>query len=124
METKETVAETKEKESTAAGKATETKKRGRKTSTAGKADGAESGTKKRGRKADSTKEVASKPNVVLQYADKSVSFDTLVQNAKNVWEFDMGRKVSEIKDINLYVKPEEGKVYFVVNNSETGDFSL
>ena len=76
------------------------------------------------RKAASAKTTGVKPNVVLQYADKSINYDTLIQNAKNVWEFDMQRKVSEIKEINLYVKPDEGRVYFVVNNSETGDFAL
>ena len=70
------------------------------------------------------KKSAVKPNVVLQYADKSVSFDELIQNAKNVWEYDMGRKPSEIKELNLYVKPEEGKVYFVVNGTDTNDFAL
>lgn len=74
--------------------------------------------------AASAKKSAVKPNVVLQYADKSVTFDTLIQNAKNVWEFDMSRKPSEIKELDLYVKPEEGRVYFVVNNTEKGDFAL
>ena len=71
-----------------------------------------------------TRKSSVKANVVLQYADKSVTFDTLIQNAHNVWEYDMNRKVSEIKEINLYVKPDEGRVYFVVNNSETGDYAL
>lgn len=92
----------------------------------------ETEAKKRGRKpAAATESTAAKktaatvkPNVVLQYGDKSVTFDTLLQNARNVWQYDMGRKTSEIKELNLYVKPEEDRVYFVVNNTETGDFAL
>ena len=92
--------------------------------------------KKRGRKpaaktaakkttaAATEKKSTVKPNVVLQYGEKSVTFDTLLQNARNVWQYDMGRKTSEIKELNLYVKPEEDRVYFVVNNTETGDFGL
>ena len=61
----------------------------------------------------------------LQYGDdKSVSYSDLVENAKNVWKFDLGKKVEDIKKLALYVKPEENRVYYVVNDSETGSFDM
>ena len=31
-----------------------------------------------------------------------------------------GKKVADIKSIDLYIKPEEGAVYYVVNGTDTG----
>ena len=73
------------------------------------------------------KEVAQatlKTNIVLQYADKNVTYDTLVENAENVYQYDMGKKVSDIKKLDLYVKPEENTVYFVVNDKEHNQYGL
>ena len=63
-------------------------------------------------------------SIELQYAGKAFTYDTLVENAKNVWIYDMNRSEKEIKSLNIYVKPEENMVYFVVNDSETGKYSL
>ncbi len=73
-----------------------------------------------------TKEAAPavKTNIVLQYADKNVTFDTLVENAQNVCLYDMGKKASDIKKLDLYVKPEENTVYFVLNDKEHSQYGL
>jgi hypothetical protein len=65
-----------------------------------------------------------KTNVELQFGDKQISYDSLVASAKSVWENDMNRKLSEIKTLDLYVKPEESKAYFVVNGSDEGNFDI
>ncbi len=73
------------------------------------------------------KEVAQatlKTNIVLQYADKNVTYDTLVENAENVYQYDMGKNVADIKKLDLYVKPEENTVYFVVNDKEHNQYGL
>ena len=67
---------------------------------------------------------AVKTNIVLQYADKNVTFDTLRENAENVYQFDMGKNIADIKKLDLYVKPEENTVYFVVNDKELGNYGL
>ena len=54
----------------------------------------------------------------LQFGDKAVSEDQLVSLAKEAY----GGK--DIKNLDIYVKPEEGKAYFVVNNDVTGSFDL
>lgn len=35
-----------------------------------------------------------------------------------------GHKASSIKKLVVYLKPEEGKAYYVVNDSENGSFDL
>ena len=60
----------------------------------------------------------------LQFGDRSISYKTLVDNAKNVWRYDLGGKVSDIKNMELYVKPEEGKVYYLINGDTSGSFNL
>lgn len=64
-------------------------------------------------------------SIVLQYGEKSISYDEIVQNMKNVWTNDFGKKIGDIKAMELYVKPEENKVYYVINGGEeSGDFAL
>ena len=83
------------------------------------------------KKAETAKETAAKAvsateiqaNVVLQYADKDLSYETLVQNAKNVYQYDMGGDPESVKNIELFVKPEENKVYFVIDGKE-GNYDL
>ncbi|MBQ3797527.1 MAG: hypothetical protein II842_14845 [Butyrivibrio sp.] len=56
--------------------------------------------------------------VELQFGDKAVNQDQLVAMAKEAY----GKK--DIKNLDIYVKPEEGKAYYVVNNDITGSFDL
>ena len=67
-----------------------------------------------------TKEI--KTNVVLQYADYNISYDTIVENAQKSWK-SQGKRAA-VKSMDLYVKPEESRVYFVVNGKDTGDCEL
>nr|WP_297708294.1 DUF6465 family protein [uncultured Butyrivibrio sp.] len=73
------------------------------------------------KKAEATTDV--KANVVLQYADKDLSYDELVQNAKNVLKYDMNGDPETVKKIDLFVKPEDNKVYFVMDGVE-GSYDL
>ena len=68
------------------------------------------------------KKTAPKTSVELQFAGKSVSYDALVDNAKAAF-VNAGHKASEIKTVNLYVKPEESMVYYVIND-EQGSFAI
>ncbi|WP_051208713.1 DUF6465 family protein [Butyrivibrio sp. WCD3002] len=64
----------------------------------------------------------SKIKIELQYADKNITQDELVERAKAACEADYG--VKGVKDMQLYVKPEENKAYYVVNNKMTGSIDL
>jgi len=37
---------------------------------------------------------------------------------------EMGHRASSVKKLVVYLKPEEGKGYYVVNDGESGDFDL
>ena len=39
----------------------------------------------------------------------------MLPKIKKVWQ-KAGNKIRDIKDVKLYVKPEDNKVYFVVND--------
>ena len=67
---------------------------------------------------------AFKSSVTLQYGDKSVPYDDLVAKVREVWTNQLGKKIIDINTVDLYIKPEENKVYYVVNQTEQGDFDL
>lgn len=78
-------------------------------------------------KAATTKKVAvaeAKTNVTLQYADKDLSYNDLIQNAKNVFQYDMSGDPTSINKLDLFVKPDENKVYFVINDEIQGSYDL
>ena len=62
------------------------------------------------------KKVAVGTEVVLQFAEKEYTQDALVKIAKDVWTYDYDKKASELKKVQLFVKPEESKVYYVFND--------
>ena len=63
-------------------------------------------------------------NVTVQFAGKSYSTEELVKIAKDVWKYDLGRDEADFKSVELYVKPEESSVYYVVNGDVTGSFNI
>ncbi len=94
----------------AAAKKTETAK---KTTTAAKKPAAKKAAKA---------EVAT--NVILQYGDKDVAFEQIKQSAKDIFVYDFHRDLSELKSLELYVKPEENRVYYVFNGKDVGSFEI
>lgn len=65
-----------------------------------------------------------KTQLHVQFAGKSYSQEDLVKIAKDVWKYDLKKKVSDFKDVELYVKPEENQVYYVINKEVTGSFYI
>ena len=64
-----------------------------------------------------------KAGLTIQYGGKSYSQEELMKIAKDVWKFDLKKKVGDLKSVELYVKPEENICYYVMND-ETGSFAL
>jgi len=67
---------------------------------------------------------AIKANINVEFDGKICTPDTLIKSAKDVWQYDMGNKVSDIKTLDIYLKPEESTAYFVVNGDVTGNFFI
>ena len=111
-----TEAKAAEKKETAAKKETVKKE------TAKKAAPAKKETAKKA--APAKKEEDVKVTLSVQFAGKSYSTEDLVKIAKDVWQYDLKQKVADFKSVDLYVKPEEGMVYYVVNGKEAGGFYI
>ena len=105
VETKTAKAEVKTEKKVATKKATTEKAPAKKTTTTKKA-------------------AAVKAGITLEFNEKSYTTEKLVEIAKDVWVYDLGRDVKDFKTVELYVKPEESAVYYVVNAEVTGCFAI
>lgn len=63
-----------------------------------------------------------KVRIVLQYGDQTVEADTMIATAKKIIQDEPNSAV--VKKLDLYVKPEEGKVYYVADDNKTGSFDM
>ena len=129
---KETVEETAEKavkavEEKAAKTKTAAKATVKKTATAAKtaAKKTTEAAKTTAKNAAATKKKAAvKQSISVQFAGKEYTTEKLVEIAKDVWQYDLGKDVADFKEVQLYVKPEEFKAYYVINGTETGSFNI
>ena len=76
------------------------------------------------KKAAAPKDEEVKANIVLQYAGKNVTYDTIVQSSKDSYQNEMGGNIDEIKKLSVYVKPEENAAYYVVNDKVQGRIDI
>jgi hypothetical protein len=65
-----------------------------------------------------------KTKIAVQFGGKGYETEDFVKIAKDVCTFDLKREVAVLKQVDLYVKPEESKVYYVFNGSELGSFDI
>ncbi len=90
-----------------------------------KAEEAKKETKKAAPKAKKAPAKAKNVESILhiQYGGKSYGQEDLMKIARDVWEYDLKHKADELESVELYVKPEENKVYYVMNG-ESGSFDI
>ena len=81
-------------------------------------------TKKAATKKVTAKKEEVKATIQVEYADKKYTTEALIQIAKDVWKYDLKQKAADFKTVELYVKPEENKVYYVINGDVKGDFAI
>lgn len=119
----ETVAEPKKEEvkKTPAKKTTEAKKAPAKKTAAVKKT---ADKKETVQKEVPVKKAVIKETVHLQFAGKAYTTEDLVKIAKDVWKYDLNQKAGDFKTVELYVKPEENVVYYVINGDVTGSFAI
>lgn len=65
-----------------------------------------------------------KESLHIEFAGKSYAQEDLIKSVKDIWKYDYKKKVGDLKSIELYVKPEEGKAYYVINADVLGDFDI
>ncbi len=76
------------------------------------------------KKAATVKKAAVENELHIQFGGKSYSQEDLVKIAKDVWEYDLNNKAEDLKSVELYVKPEENMVYYVMNKDIAGSFYI
>ena len=63
-----------------------------------------------------------KPELILQYQEGEYDVTALVEKVRE--EFKASHKRTLITALKLYLKPEEGAAYYVVNETETGKVQM
>lgn len=101
-----------------------------KTETAAKPAEKKAATKKTATKKTTAKKSAAKKttekvtNIVIQFNGKEFTRDEIVDKVKKAYESDTGKKASGIKELNIYVKPEDDAAYYVINSKAAGKVDL
>ena len=80
--------------------------------------------KKAPAKKPAAKKAELKSEISVQFGGKSYSQDDLLKIAKDVWKYDLKQKAADLTSVELYVKPEENMVYYVMNKEITGSFYI
>lgn len=70
-----------------------------------------------------TAKKAAVPVVHLQFSGKSYSMEDIQKMAADVWKYDLQHE-DEYTSLELYVKPEESRAYYVFNGDIAGDFGI
>lgn len=63
--------------------------------------------------------MATKTSMFVEYQGKQVEDKAMIAAVKKAWT-EAGHKVGDMKTVELYIKPEEASVYYVINETETG----
>lgn len=75
-------------------------------------------------KKPAAKKAELKSEISVQFGGKSYSQDDLLKIARDVWKYDLNQKAADLTSVELYVKPEENMVYYVMNKEITGSFYI
>ncbi len=70
------------------------------------------------------KKASAKVDLFLQFAGKEYTEKDIFQKVKDVWTKEMKNKVGDLKDVQIYIKPEEFAAYYVINGETTGKVDL
>ncbi|MCI8418416.1 MAG: hypothetical protein HFI33_13150 [Lachnospiraceae bacterium] len=64
-----------------------------------------------------------KANVTVEYAGNQYEENDIIQKIKDAW-LAAGKKIKDIKSLNIYIKPEETAAYYVINGEDSGCITL
>ncbi len=89
-----------------------------------KKDAAKTTASKTTAKTTTAKKAETECSLQIQFGGKSYGQEELMKIAKDVWKYDLKQKARDLVSVELYVKPEENKVYYVMNGEYTGNFAI
>lgn len=76
------------------------------------------------KKETAAKKAEVKEAIHIQFGGRAYSSEDLVKIAKDVWVYDLNQEEKNFKSVELYVKPEENMVYYVINGEVQGNFNI
>lgn len=68
-------------------------------------------------------EVQTQEEVYLQFAGEEIAIEEVMDKARAAYVAE-GHRASSIKSLRLYIKPEERKAYYVINEKAAGSIGL
>lgn len=63
-------------------------------------------------------------NVYVQFGGREILAKDILDRVKALWTAELGKKEKDLKEIKLYIKPEEYAAYYVINDDITGSIDL
>ena len=64
-----------------------------------------------------------KSKIIVEFQGIQTTIKDIEEKLKDSWK-ENGGKLKDIKNVDIYFKPEEKMCYYVVNESEKGSFSI
>jgi len=64
-----------------------------------------------------------KTSLYVEYQGLQVEEKEIIDKVKELWVND-GNKIKDIKELKLYIKPEEAMAYYVINEETSGKIEL
>ena len=89
-----------------------------------KAPAKKAAAKKTPARKTTAKKAELKTEMFLQFAGKEYTEKEILQKVKDIWTKVLKNKVGDMKDVKIYLKPEESAAYYVVNGDTTGKVEL
>ena len=62
-----------------------------------------------------------KATVSIQHMGKELTEKEIISHIKELW-VEEGNKIKDIDTLDIYIKPEERMIYYVINKTTTGSF--
>ena len=81
-------------------------------------------TKAAAKKSAAKSAVPANTEVYVQFWGKEVYAKDVVENIKKIWTEELGKKEADLKDLKVYIKPEDNGAHYVFNGEITGFLPL
>lgn len=62
-------------------------------------------------------------NIYVEYGDGQYKIEDITNRIKEAWTAE-GHRVGSIKNLDIYIKPEHNKAYYVINDKNGGSVEL
>ena len=76
--------------------------------------------KKTPAKRTAAKKAETNTEVYVQFWGREIHTKDVVESIKKVWTEEMGKKESDMKELKVYIKPEDNGAHYVINGDITG----